>query len=227
MVRAHAAAQRLNVTNLGAAIVSEIRVRWEWRAFDPPHKAARDALARADEPPGPPVTSDEVYVLSRLSPHNVKIRGGQLDVKMLEATRASGLELWRPTLKARFPVTPAELAPVWHAWAITPPHRLAESYTLDRLLREIVDAIPTLLAISVVKHRTRLTLAGCAGEHARIEIAGRELTTIAFEDEDPERVLHTVHAAGLDALPTSSYPAALKAVLGLARPLTPSPRVSV
>ena len=207
--------------------MSDIRARWEWRAFDAPQRTLDDVLASAGADPSPAETSDEIYVVSRVSPHNVKIRGGQLDVKMLESTRSAGLEKWRPVLKARFPVATSDLAPVWQAWAITPPRQLERSYTLDRFLREIVGVIPTLRAIAVTKHRTRFVLAGCHGEHARIEVDGRELTTIAFEDEAPERVLETVRAAGLESLPTSNYPAALKAAVGLTRPLTSSPRVSV
>lgn len=165
--------------------------------------------------------------MSRVSPHNVKIRAGQLDVKMLEATRAPGLELWRPALTAPLPVAADALEPLWRAWAVAPPVLRQPAYGIDQLLREIVDSIPALRAISVTKHRVRIALDGCAGEHARIEVAGRELVTIAFEDVDPERVRRAVRAAGLQALPTSNYPAALKRVIGVARPLTPPPRVSV
>ena len=63
--------------------------RWEWRTFAEDLGTAASALRAADA--GRVEESDEVYLLAAGSDASVKIRGGQLDVKALQAVE-DGLE---------------------------------------------------------------------------------------------------------------------------------------
>jgi hypothetical protein len=154
-------------------------------------------------------------VLSPDSPHNVKVRGGQLDVKVLEETLSGGLERWRPVLKQPFPASRDSVATVCRALAIRSPRLTQSSYTLEEFLRELLAAKPALRVVRVTKHRTRLSIADCPGEHATIQVNGSRLTTLALEHTDPTRVTRAVAELGLDGRQTSNYPAALKRVVGL------------
>ena len=53
-----------------------------------------------------------MYLVSRLTDANVKVRDGLLDVKELEHVDADGLEQWTPVLKAEFPVPADQVAAV-------------------------------------------------------------------------------------------------------------------
>src|SRR5262245_13834532 len=66
-------------------------LRWEWRTE-----------ADVDAPAGEVEESDEIYFLSD-SGASVKVRGGRLDVKVLDRVE-DGLQLWRPVVKAELPL---------------------------------------------------------------------------------------------------------------------------
>ena len=58
---------------------------------------------------GPARVSDELYVLGLRSEASVKVRDGVMDVKRLEGVDDHGLELWRPVMKAAFPLARADV----------------------------------------------------------------------------------------------------------------------
>ena len=184
--------------------------RWEWRLIvrSLPIDPARLAL----DPEAS--TGRETYLLSALTPHNVKIRQQLLEIKWLERRAADGLELWRPTARSPFPLDDAARNALWNAWGIAPqPTGATES--LDALLRDVVGKNDALRRVDLVKRRTRLSLAGCAGELVELEIGPERRVSIAFEDADPRAVRAAVTAARLEGYPNLSYPAALKEIVGL------------
>jgi hypothetical protein len=185
--------------------------RWEWRliARSLPIDPARLALD-----PEAPLAGRETYLLSALTPHNVKIRKQLLEIKWLERRAAGGLELWRPTGRSPFPLDDAARNALWSAWGVGPqPTGATES--LDALLRDVVGKNDALRRVDLVKRRTRLSLAGCAGELVELEIGPERRVSIAFEDADPRAVGAAVTAAGLEGYPNLNYPAALKDIVGL------------
>ena len=82
--------------------------RWEWRAFGDGFGGAEDRFGEPERVQ----ESDEVYLVSRLTDANVKVRDGLLDVKELEHVDTAGLEQWAPVLKAEFPVAADQVAAV-------------------------------------------------------------------------------------------------------------------
>lgn len=185
--------------------------RWEWRliARSLPIDPGRLGLEAAV-----PTASAETYLLSSRTPHNVKIRKQVLEIKRLERQGADGLELWRPTAQSTFPLDAATRAALWNAWGI-PPQPASATETLDRLLLDIVTPRHALWRVDLMKRRTRLSLAACAGELVELEIGAERRVSIAFEDADPSVVTAAVKAAGLAGQPNLNYPAALKEILGL------------
>src|SRR5215471_13657300 len=90
----------------------DIKARWEWRSFGRRFGNAEARLAAL--PPGEVQESDEIYLLTG-SGDNVKVRDDLMDVKVLRAVNADGLERWTPVLKAPFPMAPADAAKAFEA----------------------------------------------------------------------------------------------------------------
>jgi hypothetical protein len=183
--------------------------RWEWRTFVadrlPTHLWQRFALS--DELPD---ASDEIYIVSLTSPHNVKIRGGRLEIKLLDATDR-GLERWRPTLKAPFPIDDPAFHAAFDAWGIPAPVLMPRHASQDEFLGQVVAPVESLRVVRLRKRRKRTIIQGCRAEHAVLDFEGSRWHTIAIEDVDPDRVLSAVASLELGLLINTSYPAALKA----------------
>ena len=206
------------------AAAPPIQPRWEWRIFEP-FPGAFISSVRPPEVGG--VESIETYILSAASPHNVKLRDGQLDVKLLQETRAGELELWRPVFKQSFPVDARDLAPVWDAWALPPPVLHPTSYSIEQFLHDIVASTPALSAVTIAKQRARFTIRGCRAERAIVTAAGSRWDTLAIEDEDPDQILLAQRTFDR-ALPRgTNYPAMLKRIAAASATLTPSTRVLI
>jgi exopolyphosphatase / guanosine-5'-triphosphate,3'-diphosphate pyrophosphatase len=186
--------------------------RWEWRSFARTF-ASPPAIGEADA--GAEVSDEETYFLSLLSPHKVKIRDNHLEVKRLERADGSGLELWRPVLRAEFPVGRESLAVAYRAWGIDPAAAGATAHSLADLVRDVVVPQRQLRLVTVVKHRVPLTVAGCHGERAQFTIGGHRWNTVSFEDTDPGRVRAALRELRLDVGGNESYPQALKRILAL------------
>lgn len=187
--------------------------RWEWRAFErsfvtPP---GGDEPAAVDAP----VERDETYLLSLLSPHNVKIRDGRLDIKRLERTGADGLERWRPVFKEAFPIDADTLATACEAWGIPGPAGDTPAHSLADLLRNVVVPHRQLRIVTLTKRRLPISVAGCRGERAHITVGGHHWNSVSFEDADPARVLAALAELKLDPAANENFPRALKRILGL------------
>ena len=186
--------------------------RWEWRTFGASFGAADEPLAalvpeRVEE-------SDERYLLALHSDASVKVRGGRMDVKQLERVHDNGLELWRPVMKAAFPLPAAGAQSVLDTLRAGAPPLERPAYALDELLDEIVRPSPDLIAVAVHKRRVRHTIGGCMAEVTELIADGHATRTIAVESEDPERVIATVRDLRLDGRPVVCMARGLKALVG-------------
>jgi hypothetical protein len=185
--------------------------RWEWRSIARTLPLDRDRLTIA---PGAAMASAETYLLSTLTPHNIKVRNALLEIKRLHQRAPDGLEQWRPTARSAFPLEAAALQELCEAWGL-PSASIPAAPSLAALLRANVTPHPALHRIDLVKRRQRVSFAGCGGELVELEIAGERWVSVAFEDADAGAVRAAVIAAGCDAHDNLSYPAALKHILGL------------
>ena len=84
--------------------------RWEWRTFGEHFGDADNRFAGLS--PGRVEEGDEIYLLSLASDASCKVRAGLMDVKRLERRNDDGLELWKPVMKASFPLSAQDAAGV-------------------------------------------------------------------------------------------------------------------
>ncbi len=182
--------------------------RWEWRTFG---DRFPDALAVIAALPHLVKDSAETYLLCPAPDVNAKIRGHQLDIKRLQQ-RARGLELWSPVFKADFPITAADVARLFHEWALPAPALTRATYTLDQLLSEVIARTPAITVAPIVKTRRQAQLDGCAIEVSTVRLAQRALETVAVESEQPEQVEPVVRRLGLAGVANENYVAGLTRV---------------
>jgi exopolyphosphatase/guanosine-5'-triphosphate,3'-diphosphate pyrophosphatase len=191
----------------------EIVPRWEWRTFG-------DDLGTADQqlaglPAERSEASDELYILSEHGDASVKIRDGLMDVKHLERLSAEHeLELWRPVMKAAFPLSNDEAAFVLTTLQGTLPASARAEYSLADFLDELVAPDPALLAAAVHKRRAHYTVDNCMVELTQLRTEDRTTRTLAIESPDPVRVSALIYRFGLGGRRNVNVARGLKALLG-------------
>ena len=134
-----------------------IRPRWEWRTFG--HRLGQAAAILAAQEPTGIQESDELYLLGA-DDGNVKIRDGRMDIKLLRATGADGLERWEPVLKADFPLPPEAVGEVAPLALHVPAPTDRVSWSLEELLADLA-AGGGVRAVPVHKRRVRHLVGGC------------------------------------------------------------------
>lgn len=189
-----------------------ITPRWEWRTFGETFGPAEEHFAALT--PARVEESDETYLLSVRSDASVKVRGGLMDVKHLEAVNDDGLEQWLPILKAEFPLPGADVVTVLDELGLDRPQLDRHAYTLDELVAEVVLPLPELRAVGVHKRRARYTVGGAMAELSELTVAGRSTRTIAVEMEDAAVVIAAVADLGLADRPNTCMARVLKAIAG-------------
>ncbi len=164
-------------------------LRWEWRTE-----------ADVDAPAGEVQESDEIYLLSDTGA-SVKVRGGRLDVKVLDRVE-DGLQLWRPVVKAEFPLDDDAAAEAARALGVT-----GGATTLAEL-----QALPGVRALEVHKRREHFTIGGAMAERSELRTPAGVVMTVAVESEDPAAVLAGVRELGLEGRPNVSVPETLRSL---------------
>ncbi len=197
-------------------LMDTIVPRWEWRTFCGNLNAIRQRLSAVGSTGVE--ESDEVYLLSSLCDASVKIRTGLLDVKQLEQRDPSGLELWRPVLKADFPLPASTVAQIFEILRLPVPVLSLAAFSQVALLDELVKPEPNLRTLSVHKVRTRYRIGDCLVEMTDVLANGRSVRTFAVESEDRVAMLQTVRELGLSGVPNQNYPRALRDLIGLTGP---------
>ncbi len=183
--------------------------RWEWRTFGTTLRSADRYLAQLE--PTEEQESEEIYFLSARG-GTVKIRSALMDIKLLREVGVGGLERWEPVFKAEFPLDREQLSIVFDALKEAPPRLRRDEYTQEQLLAEVIEPLRSVRAVPVAKHRTRYTIAGCAGESSEVRIGDVSTRTVAVESEDREAVLAAVRGIGLGSRVNMSYPRGLRAI---------------
>jgi len=194
--------------------MDKIIARWEWRTFGDAFGTAEDKIRSF--PCDKVRNSSEVYILSRKSMDNTKIRDMLMDIKTLQQINADKLEQWYPVMKAGFPLTHEVLADVFTAWKVKMPEFARETYSYDEFLGELVHRHPDLRAVQVEKERHGFSINNCIVEIADLKFDGKPIRTVAVEMEDPENVMKTVRSLDLDGFANVNYLKALKRFAGMA-----------
>jgi exopolyphosphatase/guanosine-5'-triphosphate,3'-diphosphate pyrophosphatase len=183
--------------------------RWEWRTFGDDLDAI-DALgplrtAASEE-------SEETYLLSMHVDASVKVRGGVLDVKVLQRVDGAGLQLWLPTMKAPFPLDPDAVATAFAALGAPPPTTRPSGLSIAQLV-ELVAPRDDLRVVATRKRRRRAVVDDCMVELTEVSAEGRTIRTVAVESPDPDLVSRTIGRLGLDGRPNVCVPMGLRSVL--------------
>ncbi len=193
--------------------MAEIKARWEWRTFGEGFGAAE---GRIDAHPKDKVRhSAEVYILSKNSMDNTKIRDMLMDIKTLRQVNGEKLEQWFPVMKAGFPLDRGVLGDVFTAWKASLPSLARDAYGYEEFLSELVKPHADLRMVQVEKERHGFMINGCIVEIANLKFDGTPIRTVAVEMEDPAAVGRTVRELGLDGFENVNYLKALKRFVGM------------
>jgi exopolyphosphatase/guanosine-5'-triphosphate,3'-diphosphate pyrophosphatase len=187
--------------------------RWEWRTFGRQFDATERLLADLAQPDGVR-ESDEMYLVSLPSNASVKLRDELVDVKRLERVDDAGLELWKPVLKAAFPLSMEQVTVVLTTLGVAVPGRPRGEYTREQFAAELIAADRDLLALPVHKRRAHYLVDSCMVEVTDITTGTRSIRTVAVESPDPDLVRSTVERLGLHGRPNVSVARGLKTLVG-------------
>ncbi len=185
--------------------------RWEWRTFGEEFGVAEDNI-KAHECTRS-MESSEVYILSKKSGENVKIRDSLMDIKVLRAVE-NDLEQWFPIMKATFPIGEDEAREVFEAAGVDYDPKGATEWSYEDFISKMVDTNTDLKAVGVFKKRYGYKIEGATVELADLTIDGQEIRTTAVEDADPELVLSIVAKLGLSGYENISYIKAMRRMVG-------------
>ncbi len=183
--------------------MTEIIPRWEWRTFTNDLGIAEANIRM--HPESRSRESDEVYILSEVSPDNTKIRNDMMDVKTLRQVNEDRLEQWFPSMKTAFPLSVEDIIKVFECFRVAVPHLDRDEYSSTQFLDEILPQSKLLKAVTVHKSRTGFSINDCSVEIAEIRTEGKVIKTAAVEMEEPEQVIETVRELKLDVFPNINY----------------------
>ncbi len=193
--------------------MAEIKARWEWRTFGEAFGTAeKNILSFSNDKVR---SSSEVYILSKKSMDNTKIRDMLMDIKTLRQVNGDKLEQWFPIMKAGFPLALPVLNDVFMAWKAPLPALKREAYAYEEFLGELVAPHPDLRMVRVEKERHGFMINGCIVEIADLKFDGQPIRTVAVEMEDPAVVSQTIGELGLDSFENINYLKALKRFVGM------------
>jgi hypothetical protein len=193
--------------------MNTIKARWEWRTFGDTFGSAETKINSF--PTDKVRNSSELYILSKKSMDNTKIRDMLMDIKTLQQVNDDKLEQWYPILKAGFPLTLENLGDVFRAWKAKAPSFQRETYDYKEFLHDLVEPHPDLRIVSVEKERHGFMINGCIVEIANLKFDGKPVRTVAVEMEDPGQVMATVRELQLDGFENINYLKALKRFVGM------------
>ncbi len=191
--------------------LGKIIPRWEWRTFGEEFGIAEENIkahecTRALE-------SSEVYILSKKSGENIKVRDTLMDIKVLRNAE-NDLEQWFPIMKATFPIGAEEAAEVFKTAGVEVEINEADTWEYDAFISKMVDTNPDLKAVGVFKKRYGYMIEGATVEIADLTIDGNAIRTTAVEDADPELVTKLVADLGLSGYENISYIKAMRRMVG-------------
>ncbi len=192
--------------------LGKIIPRWEWRTFGEEFGEAENKI-KAHECTRE-VESSEVYILSKKSGENIKVRDTLMDIKVLREVNSDTLEQWFPIMKATFPIGKDEMAEVFKAAGVEIDISDDAEIDFNGFIAKYVDTNPDLKSVGVFKKRYGYMIDGATVEIADLTIDGNPIRTTAVEDADPELVTRLVKELGLSKYENISYIKAMRRMVG-------------
>lgn len=190
--------------------------RYEFRCFGQCFEAEERQLRAMTELDSITESSETYFIGPSLDlEHNVKIRSGKLELKLLIDDR-DGLERWQPAGQWAFPVaadTVLELLLPDHDGSLkdTLPARLNRNELLGFAARPDIP----LYRAEVFKRRFQFILSPCRAEVDQLLINGAAILSLAVESEDLNAVQHLQETLRIAGHENVSYPLALSRIMGM------------
>ncbi len=191
--------------------LGKIIPRWEWRTFGENFGVAEENITAHECTRA--LESSEVYILSKKSGENIKVRDTLMDIKVLRNAE-NDLEQWFPIMKATFPIGAEEAEEVFKAAGVEVEVNEGDTWEYDAFISKMVDTNPDLKAVGVFKKRYGYLIEGATVEIADLTIDGNAIRTTAVEDADPELVTRLVKELGLSGYENISYIKAMRRMVG-------------
>ena len=198
--------------------MAESEPRYEFRVWGENLAQRRVILERRATPLQ--AISKEIYFISRTTERcNAKLRDDLMDIKVLVKEHL-GLEQWKPTLKAPFPLDRSVIgAQIFPDLEIQPPQLSRPHYELGEFLKEVVETDDRIAIVRLSKTRLKFSLGKCQAEFTEVRFNDVTSNTVAVESTDPEELLHTLGEIGLDGAENVSYIRYLRRALNLEGPV--------
>ncbi len=193
--------------------MAETQPRYEFRVWARNFGELRERLERRAAPVR--AVSEETYFVSKTTDRSdVKIRSELMDIKVLNAEHL-GLELWKPVLKAAFPMDRSVIATeILPRLELESPQLFRAQYAMTDFVNEIIRPRNAIAIAKVSKTRFKFSLEACHAEFASVTIDDMPQHTVAIESENPDAVLRLIDEFGLGSLPNLSYVRQIKRMLG-------------
>ena len=189
-------------------LAKKVVPRWEWRTFGNSFGPRLELIRNRDL--GNYKESREIYILSRASNTNIKVRNQTLEVKVLQAVNDAKLEQWYPADKVCFPLTREQVGKLEEYLRTRIIILDGAQVQLDRFLRFADSRAVSLKTVQVDKKRYIYVIEQCIVEYVKAVAGGRPFSTICVEHPDAQRVAAVVKLLKLDDCPNVSYVKALK-----------------
>jgi len=193
--------------------MEKIIPRWEWRTFGDNLKEGEENIRESGQ--SRDRTSTEIYILSKKSNDNTKIRAELMDIKSpLRINKETGLEQWTVLAKYAFPIHINDLALVYKAFGVELPYLHKDEYSYQEYINELIGKNPNLKMINVEKNRHGYLIDEAIVEIAEVKFNEFSTKTIAVEHADMNVVMKTVKKLGLSKYKNINYIKAMKQTFG-------------
>ena len=181
---------------------------WEWRAFVP----AFEPLAVAWPPEFE--AADDVYIVCPESDTRAIMRGDALLIDVLEQSQ-DGLERWRRSFEARFPLCQHDVRDALRQFPVALPVLNRAEYNELEFTTEVATCTNGLRVVGVRSVRRDVRVDGCMLERSTVSLAGTTMQTIAVKGADAPAVLRIVRDLRLNRFAARNMVDMIKELLGV------------
>ncbi len=189
--------------------MEKIIPRWEWRTFGNDLSNGEENIKKHGN--ARHRKSKEIYILSKNSNDNTKIRDELMDIKSpIRINEETGLEQWTVLAKSAFPIHINDLALVYKAFGLKLPYLDKDEYSYGEYIEELIGENSNLKMINVEKNRHGYLIDDAIVEIAEVKFNEFSTKTIAVEHVDMKVVLNTVKKLGLTEYENVNYIKAMK-----------------
>jgi hypothetical protein len=157
---------------------------------------------------------DETLIVCPESDARVAIRGAAIEVDRL-ADRKDGLELWRRSMSATFPLCQRDVRDVLRQYPLVPPVLYRPEYTAFDFVTEVAACTNHLRVLGLRRIHRGVSIDDCLLERDTFSLAGTTLQSVAVSGVDPQSIRRLITRLGLDRLENVNSVSLVKRVLDL------------